>query len=238
MVYASNVGTDEAPDWSKSYISYMTIESLDFVEESTTINFGSEGNYNEILDMSTASVRDNGGNNSQISAGSISFAVRKGAEVTINGYPGYTSYTLSDGTTTSEEITAQLYEYVAEKDCILTIAAANSNNYLYSISIVYPVVFAEATTIDLSATGANIQGAVGDYEGLTVDATNGKFADNNGGWTQVNTGTIITFNVAEGAQVSVTAYSSADNFTIEIANGVCTITCVGNDYLKAITIAY
>ena len=137
MVYASNQGTDEAPDWSKSYISYMTIESLDFVEESTTITFGSEGNYKDMLDVSTASIRDNGGNNSQVSSGSLSFGVRAGAKVTINGYPGYTSYTLGDGTTTSEEITNQLYEYVAEYDCIITITPANGNNYFYSFDIAY-----------------------------------------------------------------------------------------------------
>ena len=137
MVGASNQGTDEAPDWSKSYISYMTIESLDFVEESTTITFGSEGNYKEMLDASTASIRDNGGNNSQVSAGSLSFAVRAGAKVTINGYPGYTSYTFGDGTTTSEEITDQLYEYVAERDCIITITPVNGNNYFYSFDIAY-----------------------------------------------------------------------------------------------------
>ena len=137
MVGASNQGTDEAADWSKSYISYMTIQSLDFIEESTTITFGSAGNYNDILDMSSATVRDNGGNNSQISAGSISFAVRAGAKVTINGYPGYTSYTFSDGTTTSEEITSELYEYVAEYDCIITITPVNGNNYFYSFDIAY-----------------------------------------------------------------------------------------------------
>ena len=137
VLSASNVGTDEAPDWSKSYITYMTVQSIDFIEESTTINFGSSGNYTDILDMSAASVRDNGGNNSQVSAGSISFAVRAGAKVTINGYPGYTSYTFSDGTTTSEEITGELYEYVAEKDCIITITAVNKNNYFYSFDIAY-----------------------------------------------------------------------------------------------------
>ena len=137
MLWAANAGTEEAPDWSKSYITYMTIESLDFIEESTTINFGSEGNYKDVLDVSAASVRDNGGNNSQVSAGSISFAVRAGAKVTINGYPGYTSYTFGDGTTTSEEITDQLYEYVAEKDCIITITPVNGNNYFYSFNIAY-----------------------------------------------------------------------------------------------------
>ena len=107
-----------------------------------------------------------------------------------------------------------------------------------SITVTYPYVFKENTTLDLSATGANIQGGVGTYEGLEVDATTGKFADNNGGWVQVNTGTIIKLNVLEGAQVSVVAYSSADSFTIEVIDGVATITCVANDYLKSITVTY
>ena len=71
-----------------------------------------------------------------------------------------------------------------------------------------------------------------------MDATSGKFADNGSGWVQVNAGTIITLNVADGAQVSVSAYSSADNFEIAITDGVCTITVKANDYLNAITIAY
>jgi hypothetical protein len=238
VLTASNTGTDEAPDWSKSYITYISVESIEFIEESTTINFGSAGNYNDILDMSSATVRDNGGNNSQISAGFISLAVRAGAIVTVHGYSGYTSYVLDDGTTATEEITSEWYEYVAKDACTIALRAVNANNYFYSISIVYPVVFDEATTIDLSATGANIQKTVGEYEGLTIDATNGKFADGGNNWTQVNAGTIITLNVADGATVSVSAYSSADNFTIEIVDGVCTITCTGNDYLKAITIAY
>ena len=73
---------------------------------------------------------------------------------------------------------------------------------------------------------------------MTVDATSGKFADNGSGWVQVNTTTVIQLNVVEGAIVTVTAYSSADNFDIMIVDGVCSITCTGNDYLKAITVKY
>jgi hypothetical protein len=137
MVFAENVGTDEAPDWSKSYITYINVTALEFIEKSVNIGFGSSGNYTEILDVSTANIRDNGGNNSQISAGTLSFAVRAGAKVTVNGYPGYTSYTFSDGTTTSETITDQLYEYTAEKDCIITLTPVDKNNYFYSIDIAY-----------------------------------------------------------------------------------------------------
>ena len=239
MIEAVNVGTEEAPAYNKSYITYIDISVMDAIEETLQVSFGSAGNYNDCgIDFSGASIRDNGGNNSQISSGSFSFAVKEGAIITINGYPGYTSYTISDGFFTSEEITSDNYVYTASENTIITITPVNGNNYFYSFSIVYPVVFDETITIDLSATGASIQGTKADYNGLTVDATSGKFADNNGGWTQVNAGTIITLNVVDGAEVSVTAYSSADNFAIVIVDGVCTITCNGNDYIKAITVKY
>ena len=239
MIEAKNVGTEESPAWNKSYITYIQVDIPTFIEEDTSVTFGSAGNYKDsVIDFSGITIGDNGGNNSQIKNGSFSFAVREGAIVTVHGYSGYTSYNFGDGDVVFEGITEEYFTYEAYADCIVTISHTTGNNYFYSVSIEYPFVYAETTSIDLSATGASIQGASGKYEGLSIDATNGKFADNNGGWTQVNTGTVITLNVLDGAQVSVTAYSSADNFTIETADGVCTITCVGNDYLKGITVSY
>ena len=55
---------------------------------------------------------------------------------------------------------------------------------------------------------------------------------------QVNAGTIIKLNVAEGATVSAKTYQDAEIFTIEIADGVCTLTCTANGYIGSITIAY
>ncbi len=239
IIEAVNVGTEEAPAYNKSYITYIDLKLPTYIEESTTINFGSAGNYKDsVIDFSGITIADNGGNNSQVKNGSFSFAVREGAKVTVHGYSGYTSYNLNDGDLTFEDLTDEYFTYEAWADCVITISHTTGNNYFYSIDIEYPYVFEEATTVDLSATGANIQGGTGKYEGLSIDATNGKFADNNGGWVQVNAGTIITLNVLEGAEVSVTAYSSADNFTIAVVDGVCTITCIANDYLKAITIKY
>ncbi len=239
IIEALNVGTEEAPAYNKSYITYIDVKLPKFIEEDLTINFGSAGNYKDsVVDFSGITIGDNGGDNSQIKNGSFSFAVREGAIVTVHGYSGYTSYNLADGDLVFEGITDEYFTYEAWSDCVITISHTTGNNYFYSIGIEYPVVFAESTTIDLSATGANIQGATGKYEGLSIDATNGKFADNNGGWVQVNTSTIIKLNVLEGAEVSVTAYSSADNFDIVIADGICTITCTANDYLKAISINY
>ena len=102
------------------------------------ITFGSEGNYKEFkgLEASTANFRDNGGNNTQFSAGSISFLVKEGATVTIHGYPGYTSYSVNGGS----EITEEYYTYVATADTTLVISAVNGNNYFYSITVSVPVV--------------------------------------------------------------------------------------------------
>ena len=108
---------------------------VEAVKEPCTINFGSEGNYKDIaiLDISGMSVRDNGGNNSQLSSGSMKLTVLAGAKVTIHGYPGYTSYSINGG----EEITSEYYEYTAAADEEIIIAAVNGNNYFYSIDVAY-----------------------------------------------------------------------------------------------------
>ena len=211
------------------YLKSITVKYTVVFSESTTIDLSATGaniqktvgEYKGLtVDATNGKFADNNGGWTQVNTGTIiTLNVLDGAQVSVTAYSSADNFDI----------------VIADGVCTITCVG---NDYLKAITIAYEVVFSEATTIDLSATGANIQGSVGDYKGLTVDATNGKFADNNGGWTQVNTGTVITFNVADGAQVSVTAYSSADNFSIAIADGVCTITCVGNDYLKAITIAH
>ena len=67
----------------------------------------------------------------------MKITVFAGATVKIHGYPGYTSYTLSDGTNTTEEITTEEYTYTVEADGELVITAVNSNNYFYGIDIIY-----------------------------------------------------------------------------------------------------
>ena len=228
-IKAFNVGTEDAPAYNKSYITYINVDLPVIFGESTTIDLsatganiqGATGEYEGLsIDATSGKFADNNGGWTQVNTGTIiKFYVLDGAEVSVTAYSGASNFTIE----------------ISDNICTITCIG---NDYLNAISIKYAFVYSENTTIDLSATGANIQGGTGTYEGLSVDATTGKFADNNGGWTQVNTGTIITFNVADGATVTVNAYSSADNFTVAIANGVCTITAVGNDYLKAINVAY
>ena len=108
-------------------------------KENVSITFGSEGNYktSSALNISGMSTRDNGNNNTQLSSGSMTLTVYAGATVTIHGYPGYTSYKISNGINETEEITATEYTYLVEADGELIISAVNSNNYLYGIDITY-----------------------------------------------------------------------------------------------------
>ena len=67
----------------------------------------------------------------------VTFSVKAGATVTVNGYPGYTSYTFGDGTTTTETIADEKFVYTAEADVTITITPVDGNNYFYSIEISY-----------------------------------------------------------------------------------------------------
>ena len=199
------------------------------VDETTTFDLSATGLHIEgatgtfkalTIDATNGKFSDNGGGWTQVNAGTIiTFEVVEGADVSVVAYSNAGNFDIvySNGM------------------CTIT---CTGDDYLKSITVVVAYVFSETTTVDLSATGVHFEGSKGEYAGLTVDATGGKFKDNGGGWVQVNTGTVITLNVAEGAQVSVSAYSNSANFDIVIANGVCTITAVGNDYLNAITVSF
>ncbi len=227
IVVANGVCTIEV--LANDYLKAVTVKYTKVYSESTTIDLsatganiqGTTGNYDGLsVDATNGKFADNNGGWVQVNTGTvITLNVAEGAAVSVTAYTSADNFDI----------------VIADGVCTIT---ATGNDYLKAITVKYAVVYSETTTIDLSATGANIQKATGTYEGLSVDATNGKFADNNGGWVQVNTGTVITLNVAEGAAVSVTAYSSADNFTIVVEGGLCTITATGNDYLSAITVTY
>ena len=251
VITATNVGTEDAPAYNKSYITYIDVSVKKAIEESTTINFGSAGNYKEVegLDISNIQIGDNGGNNSQIKNGSMSFLVKAGAIVTVNGYSGYTSYKLSDGAFTSDEITDTTYTYTAAADVTITITPVSGNNYFYSIAIVYPVVIDENTTISF--------GSEGNYKEVAgLDISNIQIGDNGGNNSQIKNG-YMTFNVKAGATVTVNGYPSYTSYTFgdgattsaEItdttytytaaADATITITPVsGNNYFYSIDIKY
>ena len=232
----------------KSVSVTITFEAPDAdPRKDVNITFGSNGNYKEILDMSGANIRDNGGNNTQISSGSFSIEVYQGASVLIHGYPSYTSYSINGG----DSITEEYYTYVATEDGVLVIEATNGNNYFYSIEIKYPVeVVKESYEITF--------GSAGNYSSApaTVDLSKIQVADNGGNNSQVKNG-YLTISVFAGATVTVNGYPGYTSYTLgdgtitteEITDStysytatedvVITITPVsGNNYFYSISVAY
>ena len=226
-------------------------------KENVSITFGSEGNYqtSSAINMSGMSVRDNGGNNSQLSSGSMTITVYAGATVTVHGYPNYTSYTISDGITTTAEITDTEYVYTVEADGELIITAVNSNNYFYGIDITYPE---ETKPENVSITF----GSEGNYKegNAAVNLSAIKIADNGGNNSQVKEGT-ITITLFAGATLKINGYSGYTDYTLSdgtttyvvdkntadhtghiyTAEGDATVTITpnsGNNYFYGIEITY
>ena len=207
-----------------------------YVSSSTLISFGSNGNYgNSKLNVEGGKVRDNGGDNSQIS-GNISVKVVANSTITVNSYSNYTNYSVMlNGDIIEENITGTEYSYTVSEDSEITFVCG-SNNYFYNIDIFVPVVFEESINLDLTACEDKFEGSTGSWNGLNIDATTGKFANNGSGWIQVNSGTVISFYTAKNAQISLTTYNDATDYEIVNDNGLVTITVVGNIYISNIDI--
>ena len=217
-----------------------------------TVTFGSEGNYKDSgIDFSNIQVADNGADKAQVKEGYFSFDVKAGAVVTIKGHPGYTSYTLGDGTMTTDEITDELYTYTATADATITITPVNGgNNYFYYLSVVYPV---EKEAVDFTVTF----GSEGNYKDSGIDFSNIQVADNGADKAQVKEG-YFSFDVKAGAVVTIkghpgyTSYTlgdgtmTTDEITDELytytatADATITITPVngGNNYFYYLSVVY
>ena len=257
-IKAANVGDDETPVWNKSYITYISVDYTAGITSDTDVNFGSEGNYNDSgIDFSGAKMRDNGGNNSQMSSGSFSFGVKAGAVIVINGYPNYTSYTLTAGDFTSEEITEVTYTYTATADGIITITAVNSNNYFYSFSVKYPApVEPDPEQPEAPKDFEVTFGSEGNYNDSGIDFSGANMRDNGGNNSQMSSGS-FSFGVKAGAVIVINGYPNYTSYTLtagdftseEIiedtytytatADGIITITAVNsNNYFYSFSVVY
>ena len=182
---------------------------------------GTTGSWNGLdIDATSGKWANNGSGWIQVNNGTvISFYTNPNAQVSVTTYNNATDYE------------------VTNVDGLVTIAVTG-NIYMSTIDIYVPVVFDKTTTLDLTSCQDKIEGAVGSWNGLAIDATSGKWANNGSGWIQVNSGTVIRLNVNEGAQISLTTYNDATDYTIEIVDGVATITVTGNIYMSQIAISY
>jgi len=124
---------------ANTYISSVSVKTISIIDSNTTISFGEDGNYNDLSSIAiTATISDNGTNNSKITGGNIVFNVKAGANVEIYG-----NYRV-DFTVNSEDpisgLTGELnqskFNYSFTEDSTVTIVCG-SNNYFYSIKITY-----------------------------------------------------------------------------------------------------
>ena len=189
------------------------------IREDTDITFGSAGNYKTVdtINISNVQIADNGGNNSQVKNGYISFNVKAGAIVTVHGYSGYTSYSING----SEAITDEYYSYIASADEEIVITSLSSNNYFYSISVTY-VKYVEGNTVVSFGSAGNYHNP---GEGIKLSVTVG---DNGGNNSQVKNGN-ITINVKAGGKVIVNGYPNYTNYTF--SDGEITVDITDTTYI-------
>lgn len=209
ITIAAENSTATGNTWDRSYLKKIEITypaQSSAIDTDTTVTFGSNGNYkSSVIDFSHITVGDNGGNNSQVKEGYISFDVLAGAVVTISSYDNHTNYSFSNGSTSSTQ-TGTSYEYTATSDCTITITPTSSDNYFYSISITYPVqsnVITEATNLMFGEDYGNYSS----NSKFTITATINDTDRNNNAMVY---GGNIEFTVAAGAQVELYVNYSAD----------------------------
>ncbi len=173
--------------------------------------------------------------------GSITLTLKAGTSVTLLMYDQSLAI---NGADIAAEVYAgasgaYTYTFTAAEDGDLVISKAQAAAQLYikSVTINVPVIFDEDTVIDLGAFTGKIEGTVGEFAGIEIDATNGKFATNGDNtWAQVNAGTVLRFNVAEGAVITLNTYSNSTDYTLTVEGGVATITATANIYIGKINI--
>ncbi len=222
-----------------------------------------EGTYDILsVDATNGKLASNNGNGSQFNSGTILTVPVKGdCKITVNMYPGYgPSYTIGDETVDAK-VDAYAYYYTGAAGTV--VITATGNGYINDVSVEYPLVYKWdfCTTFD-TLQGANGVGTFdadpeneGTYDVLSVDATNGKLASNNGNGSQFNTGTILTVPVAEDCKITVNMYPGyGPSYTIADqsvdakvdtydyyytgAAGTVVITATGNGYINDVVVTY
>lgn len=213
-ISASFATVPEAP------VIFDTDASIDLTAHTEKVE-GSTAQWNGLtIDATSGKWANNGSGWIQFNTGTkVSFNVVDGAVVTATTYNNSEAYTV--------DIT----------NGVATITATE-NIYIKTISISYPVVYDTDTTVDLTAHTEQVQGSVAKWKGLTIDATNGKWANNGSGWIQINQGTVVTLTVAEGAVITAETYENADILAIVVEGTTATITATANGYVRSISVSY
>ena len=186
---------------------------------------------------------------------SIQVMLPAGATLKLSGiYTGWGAATIdgkvywNDDHSAADAVVEYLNDSGAAKLVIVT-ATKITNSYvaIEKVEIILPIVFKAGDSVDLLGSSLNLTaGQSAEYEGLQITAGTDKFQKNST-YVHVGAGSTISFKVAEGVtkdnikvmfvdhQDNEGSYKEGTHFTLEIVDGVATIT-VGSStmYIKSL----
>ena len=141
-----------------SYLSSISVTYPEVISESTQINFGTTGNYEEVLalDDSEAKYAEIKDKHNQIT-GKLVFYVVPGSSIIISGNWAI-DFTINGGdriqsANAGGSYGSTNYEYVSETGGKIVIEAQSNKNYFYSISVVTPTKMTQSTKIQFGTSG-------------------------------------------------------------------------------------
>nr|MCR4743961.1 Ig-like domain-containing protein [Lachnospiraceae bacterium] len=158
----------------------------------------------------------------------LTFHVNGASTITVGGcqYGAAGKMTLSDGTTSLEGDYSKdcsgstSFDWTTDESADLTLTFNGSKAYVPYI-IVKSADEAASTEIATKWTAAEFaeqavtayEGNCGDFNGLYIDATNGKFAKNSSDWIQINAGTVLYVPITADGTLKIETYSAGSTYT-------------------------
>ena len=194
-----------------------------------TVKGSTDYDLTAYVDATTTSgkLAGDGTKHAQMNAGTvIKVPVSDGAVVSVTASSAgaqYALYTIAGTAASTTELTST-YTHSGDATWIdiistgtaypaaIEITGLNLENNFYGMDdyIWTQVSFASKSTED---TKFGFEGNVGEFYGLVIDATRGKYKDNGSGWIQFNTGTIVYVPVIADATIVVSAYDKGYSIT-------------------------
>ncbi|MCD8206462.1 MAG: pectinesterase family protein [Bacteroidales bacterium] len=219
----------------------IRFDDVDSSDSSYNVSYGETGIFKGVTIDATAltgtgTAFRNNGNSFQVAVGVV-FEIQSvpGATVTITFYGSGYEFRYTAEADENGLIKITVTEVDTNGGYIKTIQIIeNTNEVIYDVG--------DSITFEgVSGSDYDVEGAVGYYEGLTIDATNGKFANNNNSFL-IGVGTIITIQSVPYATAEVDYYEGygGTHTVVTDESGVITITFTAADngtiYIKGINI--
>ena len=175
----------------------------------------------------------------------LTFHVNGASTITVGGcqYGAAGTMTLSDGTTSLEGdystdcSGSTSFDWTTDEAADLTLTFSGSKAYVPYI-IVKSAEEAASSEIATKWTAAEFaeqavtayEGNCGDFNGLYIDATKGKFAKNSSDWIQINAGTVLYVPITADGTLTIETYYAASTYTAGASETKMTESSAGKVY--------